>query len=224
MAGRLYSQLLGTLRTRFLTTDLTAKYRPNGAVGHECRRNDRRRRGACESAGAFAAADPTGGHDAARAAQMREELVAGRRANWRRSAGRSVRLELVPLLALRLRAYAGGRFATAANATRIRTDAGGFRARRRSRWNSCRSTAAGSGLPDSSNRSGSRRSAVCSGSPAEPGDSSSRSLSDRRNGRRHGGDRSACVARTGDLRAGARKGAWPERWRRNGCWCRSRSI
>ena len=30
--GRLYSQLLGTLRTRFLTTDLTAKYRP-GNIG-----------------------------------------------------------------------------------------------------------------------------------------------------------------------------------------------
>jgi DNA mismatch repair protein MutL len=68
--GRVYSQLLGTLRTRFLTTDLTAKYRPNGAAGESIGADL-----AVEPASAFAAADPTGGHDAARAAQMREELV-----------------------------------------------------------------------------------------------------------------------------------------------------
>lgn len=72
-SGRLYSQLLGTLRTRFLTTDLTAKYRPApiavaaggsfgaGAVG--------------ETPPAGASADPTGALDAARAAQVRDELV-----------------------------------------------------------------------------------------------------------------------------------------------------
>ncbi len=87
--GRLYSQLLGTLRTRFLTTDLTAKYRPNGAAV-ETGGADM----AVEPASAFAAADPTGGHDAARAAQMREELVAlgerriggGWRGQWARRA------------------------------------------------------------------------------------------------------------------------------------------
>ena len=70
--GRLYSQLLGTLRTRFLTTDLTAKYRPNARWPPASSLAAMRH---VEPAVAFAAADPTGGHDAARAAQMREELV-----------------------------------------------------------------------------------------------------------------------------------------------------
>ncbi len=71
--GRLYSQLLGTLRTRFLTTDLTAKYRPapvaaalGSAVGGDA---------AHEILSANASADPTGALDAARAAQIRDELV-----------------------------------------------------------------------------------------------------------------------------------------------------
>jgi DNA mismatch repair protein MutL len=68
--GRLYSQLLGTLRTRFLTTDLTARLRPNAAAGESSGADT-----SLEPAAAQASSDPTGGHDAARAAQMREELV-----------------------------------------------------------------------------------------------------------------------------------------------------
>jgi DNA mismatch repair protein MutL len=72
--GRLYSQLLGTLRTRFLTTDLTAKFRPNGALVGTAGGSSGAH-GDLEPASAYTPADPTGGHDAARAAQMREELV-----------------------------------------------------------------------------------------------------------------------------------------------------
>jgi DNA mismatch repair protein MutL len=53
--GRLYSQLLGTLRTKFLTTDLTHRLDPAAA--------DR------------AASDPSGAHDTERAAELRSELV-----------------------------------------------------------------------------------------------------------------------------------------------------
>jgi DNA mismatch repair protein MutL len=54
--GRVYSQLLGTLRTRFLTTDLTAKLQP-----------------AATSAGTV---DPTQAHDPEHAAKLQAELVA----------------------------------------------------------------------------------------------------------------------------------------------------
>jgi DNA mismatch repair protein MutL len=60
-AGRLYSQLLSTLRSKFLTTDLTVRV---------------------ESA---AAEDPSGGHDTGRTAQLRQELVdwaKGKMASW----------------------------------------------------------------------------------------------------------------------------------------------
>ncbi|MGD0899233.1 MAG: DNA mismatch repair endonuclease MutL [Thermoguttaceae bacterium] len=59
--SRLYSQLLSTLRSKFLTTDLSTRV---------------------ESA---AADDPSGGHDAARSAQLRQELVdwaKGKMAAW----------------------------------------------------------------------------------------------------------------------------------------------
>lgn len=53
--GRLYSQLLGTLRTKFLTCDLTHRLSPASSdVGTQ---------------------DPTGAHDPARAEQLRNELV-----------------------------------------------------------------------------------------------------------------------------------------------------
>ncbi|HEV3342365.1 MAG TPA: DNA mismatch repair endonuclease MutL, partial [Pirellulales bacterium] len=52
--GRIYSQLLGTLRTKFLTTDLTHRLTsPAASVAH----------------------DPSGAHDPARAEQLRSELV-----------------------------------------------------------------------------------------------------------------------------------------------------
>ncbi|MGA2035624.1 MAG: DNA mismatch repair endonuclease MutL [Thermoguttaceae bacterium] len=60
-SGRLYSQLLSTLRSKFLTTDLTT--RVESAAGE----------------------DPSGGHDEARAAQLRQELVdwaKGKVAGW----------------------------------------------------------------------------------------------------------------------------------------------
>jgi DNA mismatch repair protein MutL len=61
--GRLYSQLLSTLRSKFLTTDLTTQGQPPPG-----------------------AEEPGGAHDAAHAAQVREELVAwakGRVADWK---------------------------------------------------------------------------------------------------------------------------------------------
>ena len=60
-SGRLYSQLLSTLRGKFLTTDLTAHVKPTGED------------------------DPSGGHDEARTTQLRQELVdwaKGEVASW----------------------------------------------------------------------------------------------------------------------------------------------
>ncbi|HET6879962.1 MAG TPA: DNA mismatch repair endonuclease MutL [Pirellulales bacterium] len=56
--GRLYSQLLGTLRTKFLTTDLTHRLSAAKADG-----------------GGNGGVDPSGAHDPARAEQLRSELV-----------------------------------------------------------------------------------------------------------------------------------------------------
>lgn len=66
-SGRLYSQLLATLRGKFLTTDLNTRVHPAG--------------------GALAEDDPTGGHDAAQTAQLRQQLVdwaKGKVASWGR--------------------------------------------------------------------------------------------------------------------------------------------
>ena len=58
--GRLYSQLLGTLRTKFLTTDLTHRLTsPGASTAHD-------------PSGTH---DPTGAHDPARAEQLRSQLV-----------------------------------------------------------------------------------------------------------------------------------------------------
>jgi len=69
-AGRLYSQLLSTLRNKFLTTDLTAQVgTPAGGEGDE---------------------GAPGAHDPARAAQLRQELVdwaKGKVADWDTSEG-----------------------------------------------------------------------------------------------------------------------------------------
>ena len=54
-SGRLYSQLLGTLRTKFLSTDLTHRLQVAGGVGDSN--------------------DPAAAHDEERAAQLRRELV-----------------------------------------------------------------------------------------------------------------------------------------------------
>ncbi len=62
-SGRLYSQLLATLRRKFLTADLASYVRADGAH-----------------------ADPTGGHDPAQTAQARQQLVdwaKGKVAAWR---------------------------------------------------------------------------------------------------------------------------------------------
>ena len=59
--GRLYSQLLGTLRTRFLTTDLTARLQPAPALGAEA---------------ATGTPDPTTAHDPSQTARLQSELVA----------------------------------------------------------------------------------------------------------------------------------------------------
>jgi DNA mismatch repair protein MutL len=55
--GRIYSQLLGTLRTKFLTTDLTARLQPAATAS-------------------VAASDPTQAHDPTHAARLQSELVA----------------------------------------------------------------------------------------------------------------------------------------------------
>jgi DNA mismatch repair protein MutL len=61
-SGRLYSQLLSTLRSKFLTTDLSTRVQTAG--------------GNATSAGdAAEPGDPTGGHDPARTAQLRQQLV-----------------------------------------------------------------------------------------------------------------------------------------------------
>jgi DNA mismatch repair protein MutL len=73
-SGRLYSQLLATLRGKFLTTDLNTRVGqvsnlPN--AGHPANLSDH--------------SDPTGSHDPARAAELRQELVAwakGKMASW----------------------------------------------------------------------------------------------------------------------------------------------
>ncbi len=71
--GRIYSQLLGTLRTRFLTTDLTARLRPTvAAAAPGAAVGERRDEELIGVAAPTAAAE---GHDAARAAEMRDELV-----------------------------------------------------------------------------------------------------------------------------------------------------
>ena len=72
--GRLYSQLLSTLRSKFLTTDLTTQ--AQAPPGSE---------------------DPSGGHDETRAAQLRQELVdwaKGKVAAWQQpgTAGHASRL------------------------------------------------------------------------------------------------------------------------------------
>jgi DNA mismatch repair protein MutL len=66
-SGRLYSQLLATLRGKFLTTDLNTRIQspagnPAGAA-------------AADGGDGGDALDPTGGHDDARAVQMRQQLV-----------------------------------------------------------------------------------------------------------------------------------------------------
>jgi DNA mismatch repair protein MutL len=70
-SGRLYSQLLSTLRSKFLTTDLDTRVQASGnqPSGGE----------------PFGGDDPSGGHDIARAEQMRQELVdwaKGKVAGW----------------------------------------------------------------------------------------------------------------------------------------------
>jgi DNA mismatch repair protein MutL len=77
-SGRLYSQLLSTLRGKFLTTDLnTFVQSPSG-----------------EPAGS-SDDDPTGGHDSAQTTQLRQQLVdwaKGKVATWGQGSGDSERL------------------------------------------------------------------------------------------------------------------------------------
>jgi DNA mismatch repair protein MutL len=72
-SGRLYSQLLSTLRSKFLTTDLNTRVQTGGELGEP-----------------FGGDDPSGGHDAVRAEQMRRELVdwaKGKVADWDKAGG-----------------------------------------------------------------------------------------------------------------------------------------
>ena len=74
-SGRLYSQLLAALRGKFLTTDLNTHVHSAG---------DQRTRRARPSD------DPTGGHDAAQTAQLRQQLVdwaKGKVASWGQGSG-----------------------------------------------------------------------------------------------------------------------------------------
>jgi DNA mismatch repair protein MutL len=78
-SGRLYSQLLSTLRSKFLTTDLNTRVQKTlaepVAPGAELMAHSE----------PFGGEDPSGGHDTARAEQMRQELVEwakGKVAGW----------------------------------------------------------------------------------------------------------------------------------------------
>jgi DNA mismatch repair protein MutL len=71
-SGRLYSQLLSTLRSKFLTTDLNTRVHQTLAEP-------------VAPGEPFGGEDPSGGHDTARAEQMRQELVdwaKGKVAGW----------------------------------------------------------------------------------------------------------------------------------------------
>jgi DNA mismatch repair protein MutL len=72
-SGRLYSQLLSTLRSKFLTTDLNTRAQTSDSQA------------LAEPVAHGGGEDPGGGHDAARAQQMRQELVdwaKGKVAGW----------------------------------------------------------------------------------------------------------------------------------------------
>ncbi|MEN6459032.1 MAG: DNA mismatch repair endonuclease MutL [Thermoguttaceae bacterium] len=67
-SGRLYSQLLATLRAKFLTSDLSTHVQSGG-----------------DESGIAASDDPTGAHDAGHGAQLRQQLVdwaKGKVASW----------------------------------------------------------------------------------------------------------------------------------------------
>ncbi len=66
-SGRLYSQLLATLRSKFLTTDLNTRVQTAAA--------DSLANSGPGGGGPFGGEDPTGGHDVVRAEQLRRELV-----------------------------------------------------------------------------------------------------------------------------------------------------
>jgi DNA mismatch repair protein MutL len=70
-SGRLYSQLLGTLRTKFLSVDLNTKLRADGAAGRAQEATT-----APWDTGRSASADPTSSADAQHVQRQREELVA----------------------------------------------------------------------------------------------------------------------------------------------------
>ena len=85
-SGRLYSQLLSTLRSKFLTTDLDTRVHTAGnqTSGGE----------------PFGGDDPSGGHDIGRAEQMRQELVdwaKGKVAGWGAAEGAGAEAAQVPL-------------------------------------------------------------------------------------------------------------------------------
>ena len=72
-SGRLYSQLLSTLRSKFLTTDLNTRAQTSDSQA------------LAEPVAHSGGEDPSGGHDATRAQQMRQELVdwaKGKVAGW----------------------------------------------------------------------------------------------------------------------------------------------
>jgi DNA mismatch repair protein MutL len=83
--GRIYSQILGTLRTRFLTTDLTARLQP-------------------AAASSITAADPNSAHDPDHAARLQSELVAwakgqlGQAIGAAHAGGESAAVSLTPAL------------------------------------------------------------------------------------------------------------------------------
>jgi DNA mismatch repair protein MutL len=89
-SGRLYSQLLSTLRSKFLTTDLNTRVTEKG-TGPICGHQPKVGHGPEGASHKLDLSpfpfgdDPSGGHDAARADQMRRELVdwaKGKVAGW----------------------------------------------------------------------------------------------------------------------------------------------
>ena len=201
--GRLYSQLLGTLRTKFLTTDLTAR----GATPTSATAFGRRRGGRGD-------------------VPARASWCSGRRSNL----GKQVRASRVAVAAADSRRR--GRPGSPMQLPTSRCSCIGFDAPAFEPFDigQTRKPIASSARPSRSiacvrARPRARGSTTVGASRiATQRAAGSQSLPGRRNRRRHRGDRPARAARADSVRAASREGAWPARSNRSSCWCPSRSI
>ena len=208
-SGRLYSQLLGTLRTKFLTTDLTAR----GSIAAAARlavRERRRNRATSrrERIGRMGEA-AIGQADCASATIARRRLLrTGDACREHSHAGEPLRLHRLDVPAFK--PFDIGRLRDVQPLGEPR------RARATIRIGRARSTL----RPPAATAVESRRGIQHVAQRA----AGSQPLSGRRNRRRHRGDRSARAARANSVRADPREGAWAARSNRRSCWCPSRST